>query len=121
MATPANRCTLRAALRMKPMVCLDADRNHGLLMSLHDTTGLLACDFTGYWIGDAALHFFAANGPALVAGRCVDLQLSGLHIVMRGGKPELRARIDTCQLAPPAPSHVKRDSSILNNTHKVEA
>lgn len=118
----ASLCILRAALRMKALACLDASRNHGVLMSLHDTTGVLACDFTGHWVGDAALNFLNANRPALIPGRCVDVRLSGLHIEMRGGKAELRARIDACELAPEAPTHIKhRETTHLSTTEKATA
>ena len=96
---------LRAALRMKPFTCLDAARQPGVLMLLHDITGLLVCELTVYWMGDDALKFLNTHRAALVPGRCVDVQLSALHIAQRGGRPELTALVHSCVLAPLAVNH----------------
>ena len=116
-----SKIHLRAALRMKALTCLDAARQPGVLLLLRDTTGLLMVDLTAYWLGDDALRYLDAHRADLLPGRCVDVQLSSLHIAQRGGRPELQALVHSCLLAPPAPSHVKHALGLLSTTKAKQA
>ena len=69
-------------------------------MHLRDTSGLFADTLTVKWMGEDALTFLAEHYDAMPPGRCLDLQINGLrafgHVV--------RARVQSCSLAPLAPS-----------------
>lgn len=118
--TRQSKIYLRGALRMSAMTCVDAARSRGVLMLLHDTTGVLSSDLTAYWMGNDAQAFLDRHRAALVPGRCVDVQLSGLQVALRNGRPELTALVHSCLLAPLAPSHIKHRETFLNHNPQAQ-
>ena len=90
----------RAALRARPYTCQTLDQKRGIELLIKDTSGLIQSTFIAVWLGPQALQFYDKHATDLVAGRCLDLQITRLRAVNH----ELRADVHTCTLAPLAPS-----------------
>ena len=91
--------TLRCALRARPYPCRLSREDGsaaGMLLRVKDTTGLIADGFIARWIGPDALAFCQQHSTELIAGRCLDLQLTRLRAIGN----ELRADVQQCGLAP---------------------
>jgi hypothetical protein len=90
----------RAALRARPYTCQTPDQKRGIKLLVKDTGGLIQSNFVAVWIGPKALDFYERHAADLVAGRCLDLQITRLRAV----DCALNADVQLCQLAPLAPS-----------------
>jgi hypothetical protein len=103
-ASPEECFTVRAYLRMDAYSCTDPGRARGLVVRVSSTCKRLFPDgITAQWLGDEAEAFYESHHAELVAGRCLDLQLYGVRV----HQGELRARIQTCSLAPLSRSWIK--------------
>ena len=95
--------TLRCALTCRPYPSHIAPGGllaDCMLLRVKDTTGLIESSFVARWKGPDAVAFCQQHAAELVAGRCIDLQLTRLRIL----NVELRADVLGCSLAPLAPS-----------------
>ena len=92
----------RAALRARPYRCQTSatDKEPGMLLCVKDTSGLIQSSFVAVWRGPAALNFCREHAAELVAGRCLDIEVSRLRTLNN----QLRADVQLCALAPLAPS-----------------
>jgi hypothetical protein len=113
--------SVRAFLTSRPYTCsagsaLDAKR--GLIIVARDIAGVLADGFSAQWLGDAALKFLADHADELKPGRCVDLELHHIKATPTG---DLRARIKSCQMAPPAPSWIVHEEKLRQSTPEAQA
>lgn len=105
---------IRAYLRMRATGCTCTSGPRGMLVRVADVEGLFPDGLTAQWIGTEAEAFLAAHVAELVPGRCLDLEISHLRPV----KGDLRARIESCQLAPKAPSQIKHEQT-TSSTEKA--
>jgi hypothetical protein len=92
--------TTRAALRARPYTCQTPDQKRGIKLLVKDTSGLIQSNFIAVWIGPKALDFYRQHAADLVAGRCLDFQITRLRAV----DYTLNADVQLCDLAPLAPS-----------------
>ena len=113
---PAQAITLHicAALRQRASGCVDGQGQRGMVLALHDTTGVFADDLAAQWIGPEAAAFLDTHAAELVPGRCVDLELYHL----KRGPNELRARIKSCQLAALPVSWVRHLEKTTQTNHQ---
>lgn len=109
-ATPAT-LKVTAFLRMRAAGCVAPDGRRGMVLVLRDTGGLFPEGITAQWLGPAAADFFDHHQAELAPGRCLDLEI--YHV--RSVNAELRARVQTCQLAPLPPSWIKHAEKQAQN------
>ena len=93
----------RAALRARPYSLPPCDKAPGVMMVMKDTSGLFHSSFVAVWRGPAALDFCREHAAELVAGRCLDIEVSRLRTLNN----QLRADVQLCALAPLAPTWQK--------------
>lgn len=104
--------TIRAALRARPYTCQTPDQKRGIKLLVKDTSGLIESNFIAVWIGPKALGFYRQHAADLVAGRCLDLQITRLRAV----DYTLNADVQLCDLAPLAPSWQRPTDQAANPT-----
>lgn len=112
---------VRAFLTARPYTCsagpaMDATR--GLIIVARDIAGVLAQGFSAQWLGDSAMKFLADHAEELKPGRCVDLELHHIKATPAG---DLRARVKSCQMAPPAPSWIAHEEKLRQSTPEAQA
>lgn len=116
MTTHAATIQIRAFLRARAGTCVSREGVRGMLLRLGDVGGLFPDGITAAWMDADGIAFFEKHQADLNPGNCLDLEIYKL----RSLNGELRARIKSCALAPPAPSWIKHAEKVQQSNQEQQ-